>query len=224
MDPITAYNSKASDYAAYRLPYSGDIVTTALDITGLRSACTMVDVAAGTGIVSSMFIEHVTRIIAVEPNAEMRQQADHVLDTHETFTSIAGAAEHTTLPDASADLITVGQAWHWFDPQAAAREFVRILKPDGWVAVIWNRFGNTKDPDLTCLFPAGDAKRMEFPMVAKESWEQYIGGVRSAAAAPSVNDPAYHEFEQDQRTLFDSKALEGILTVEYCTVIEAGKL
>ena len=54
------------------------------------------------------------------------------------FASINGSAEATTLDDASVDFITAGQAFHWFEPDAARREFLRILKPDGWIVVLWN--------------------------------------------------------------------------------------
>jgi len=224
MNPIAAYNGKATDYAAYRLPYASEVFEAVSKATGLDSTWRMADIASGTGRVSEIFIEHVARVLAVEPNGEMREQANRLLNAGGAFESVAGTAEHTTLPTASVDLITVGQAWHWFDPQAAACEFRRILKPEGWVALIWNRLGNEDDIDMSPLFAPGETTHMAFPMVAEESWEQYIGGTRSMAAAPSVNDPAYREFEQDQRRIFDSRAVNGMFTVEYRTEIVAGRL
>jgi len=224
MNPISTYNGKAADYAAYRLPYASEVFETVSRITGLGSNWHMADIASGTGRVSEIFIGHVACVFAVEPNGEMREQASRQPGAPGALESIAGTAEHTTLPAASIDLITVGQAWHWFDPQAAVCEFKRILKPDGWVALIWNCLGNEDDADITPLFAPGEAISMSFPMAARESWEQYIGGTRSAAAAPSVSDPAYRGFEQDQRRIFDSRAVGGRLTVEYCTKIVAGRL
>ena len=54
------------------------------------------------------------------------------------FTSIDAPAEATTLPDQSVDFITAGQAFHWFDQARARTEFARILRPDGWVVLVWN--------------------------------------------------------------------------------------
>ena len=65
---------------------------------------------------------------------------------------------------------------------------------------------------------------MAFPMIVEESWEQYIGGMRSAAAAPSVNDPAYPRFESNQRLIFDSGAVDGVFTIEYRTEVVVGKV
>ncbi len=224
MNPIAAYNGKAADYATYRLPYAGEILEAVSKITGLDSTWRMADIASGTGRVSEIFVGHVARVLAVEPNGEMREQANRLLNARSAFESVDGTAEHTTLPAASVDLITVGQAWHWFNPQAAVSEFRRILKPEGWVALIWNRLGNEDDIDISPLFAPGETTRMAFPMVAEESWEQYIGGTRSTAAAPSISDPAYLGFEQDQRRIFDSRAVNGMFTVEYRTEIVAGRL
>jgi SAM-dependent methyltransferase len=40
--------------------------------------------------------------------------------------------------DASADLVTCAQAWHWVDEELAAPEVARVLRPDGWLAIVWN--------------------------------------------------------------------------------------
>ena len=62
----------------------------------------------------------------------------NILLRYPRFTSINGSAEATTLPDSCADFVTVGQAFHWFKPEPTRREFARILRPDGWVAIVWN--------------------------------------------------------------------------------------
>lgn len=224
MNPITAYNGKAADYATHRLPYASESVAATLDMTTQGSSCDMADIAAGTGHVSAMFISHVRSIVAVEPNEEMRKQANRLLGMRATFRSVSGTAEDTSLNAASVDLITVGQAWHWLNPQAAALEFARVLRPRGWVVIIWNSFLGEDAPDLTPLLVPGGTRYASFPMAVEESWEQYIGGTRSAAAAPSVNDPSYPEFEQAQRKRFESEAVGGVLMIKYRTEIRAGRL
>ena len=74
----------------------------------------------------------------VEPNDEMRQAGERLLSGHGSFESVAGTAESTTLPRGNVDLITAGQAFHWFDPEAAREEFARVLRPGGNVVLVWN--------------------------------------------------------------------------------------
>ena len=68
----------------------------------------------------------------------MRKAGEEYLANYPGFTSIEGSAESTTLPDASIDLVTAAQAAHWFDRERALEEFQRILKPGGYLALIWN--------------------------------------------------------------------------------------
>ena len=63
-------------------------------------------------------------VVAVEPGDEMRAVLERVLPEVE---ALAGTAEAIPLPDASVDAVTVGQAFHWFDPEAALAEMRRVL-------------------------------------------------------------------------------------------------
>src|SRR5258708_19892109 len=68
----------------------------------------------------------------------MGQAGEEYLASSDGFTSVMGSAQATTLDDASVDFVAAGQAFHWFEPSATRRGFARILKPGGWVVVIWN--------------------------------------------------------------------------------------
>ena len=85
-----------------------------------------------------MLLENGNPVFGVEPNTEMRQAGERLLAAFPKFTSVAGTAEATTLPDQSVDFVTAAQAAHWFDREHARREFVRILKPGGWLVLLWN--------------------------------------------------------------------------------------
>ena len=83
-------------------------------------------------------------VIGVEPNREMREAGEQMLDGFKRFKSLSGRAEATTLPANSVDAITSAQAVHWFDQEKSYLEFKRILKPEGVLFFLWNnRLSNT---------------------------------------------------------------------------------
>lgn len=96
------------------------------------------DIGSGTGISTELFLDFGNRVYAVEPNVDMRSKAEELLSAEVGFASIDGTAETTGLPDSSVDLIVAGQAFHWFEPTATRREFVRIARPGAVTALIWN--------------------------------------------------------------------------------------
>jgi len=153
----------------------------------------------------------------------MRRQAESHLGRHPAFRSTAGTAERTTLPDRSVDLITVGQALHWFDGPAARREFKRILKPDAMLATIWNQFDGAGHPELDDWFMPRTTERRSLGVKIRERWDGFIGGARSAASAPMPGDPGHEEFERTHRRVFDSRALDGRIEVAFVTHLVVGQ-
>ena len=106
---------------------------------GLRPSWVAADIGSGTGKLSRLLLSCGCTVFGVEPSPQMRAEAEEELAHFDgRFHSIAGSAEMTNLPDQSVDLIAAGQAAHWFDVQPAAVEFRRILRPGGWVALVWN--------------------------------------------------------------------------------------
>ena len=96
---------------------------------------TVVDVAAGTGKLTRQLVARGLHVVAVEPIGEMLDVLRRVLPEVE---ALEGVAEDLPLADGSADAITVGQAFHWFDHERVVPEFHRVLKPGGTVALVWN--------------------------------------------------------------------------------------
>ena len=92
----------------------------------------------GTGIFTRLLLDHGNVVHAIEPNDGMRAAAEAALGSNSNFVSINATAEATTLPDHSVDLVATAQAFHWFDPDPTRREFNRILKPGGWVLIVFN--------------------------------------------------------------------------------------
>jgi SAM-dependent methyltransferase len=101
----------------------------------LRPGRTVVDLAAGTGKLTRLLSATGAAVIAVEPVDEMR---DALRRTTPEAEARPGIAERTGLPDASADAVTVAQAFHWFDGPAALTEIHRVLPPHGRLAIVWN--------------------------------------------------------------------------------------
>ena len=157
-----AFSSKVADYVASRPDYAPSLLTTLREQCGLTNGACIADVGAGTGILSRSLLESGCQVIAVEPNAAMRAAAETALAGRPGYRSVAGSAEAMPLAAGAVDLITAAQAFHWFDPEPARRECLRVLKPHGQVALIWND-RTADDPlqtvldDLAARF--GGAKR-----------------------------------------------------------------
>jgi len=131
--PKERFSERAEDYARYRPGYPPE----ALDfiLAGLPAcALSVADVGAGTGISSRALAERGAQVLALDPNIAMIQTAE----PNAGVKYRRGDAEATGLPAASVDLVTAFQAFHWFERDAAMREFKRILKRPGRVAFVWN--------------------------------------------------------------------------------------
>jgi SAM-dependent methyltransferase len=137
-NPTTRFSDRVENYVRYRPSYPLQAVQVLQCACGLAPHHVIADLASGTGIWTRMLLENGNKVFGVEPNAEMRQAGEQFLADFSNFTSVAGTAEATTLPDASVDFVTAAQAAHWFHRPRSRQEFVRILKPGGWLVLLWN--------------------------------------------------------------------------------------
>jgi SAM-dependent methyltransferase len=102
---------------------------------GLHAGTPVVDVGAGTGKLTRQLVALGADVVAVEPAAGMRRRLEVAVPGART---LDGTAEDIPLPDASVEIVTAGQAFHWFDTRRALDEIARVLRPAGWLALLWN--------------------------------------------------------------------------------------
>ncbi|HKU58467.1 MAG TPA: class I SAM-dependent methyltransferase [Gaiellaceae bacterium] len=135
--PVAAagFGAAADVYERARPSYPEEAVRWIAERIHLDERSTVADVGAGTGKLTRMLVATHARIVAVEPVEAMRAV---LLDRVPGIEVLDGTAEAIPLPDASADAITVAQAFHWFDHERAIPELHRVLKPGGWLVLIWN--------------------------------------------------------------------------------------
>ena len=125
-----SFGSVASDYDRYRPPPPPQ----ALDWLIPRDARAILDLAAGTGVVTRELIGRAARVMAVEPDGRMREVLAARCPEAEV---LEGRGEDIPLPDASVDAVVVSAAWHWLDPERAVPEITRVLRAGGTLGVIW---------------------------------------------------------------------------------------
>ena len=126
------FSNKSVDYSQFRPAYSPAAIEW---LRSNVSGDSVLDVGAGTGIFTNMLLRAFKTVSAVEPNDDMRKCFQENLPE---LLCQDTTAEATGLPDDSVDLITVAQAFHWLDAEEFKREALRILRPGGSVAIVWN--------------------------------------------------------------------------------------
>lgn len=132
------FTDRVENYVKYRPGYPAEILDLFRDELGLTPESIVADIGSGTGILTRIFLDNGNTVFAVEPNDAMRSAAEKDLGGDGNFQSIKGTAEKTGLESDLVDLATAAQAFHWFDPVSSGREFRRILKPNGHIALVWN--------------------------------------------------------------------------------------
>lgn len=249
-DPTRRFSDRVADYVRYRPGYPLELLQTLEREAGLGPDSVVADVGSGTGISAAMLLRSGCSVYAVEPNAEMRRSAEELLGERPGFHSVAGTAEETTLPDGSVDLVTAGQAFHWFDRDTARAEFVRILRPEGRVALFWNGRRTESTPFLRAYeellhrfgtdyrqvdhLRIGAAEFAAFFAAPYESWSfpnQQVfdfaglrGRLLSSSYTPAPGHPDHEPMLRELRAIFERHEDGGRVRFEYDTELHLGRL
>lgn len=138
MDTTKKFNGIANEYTQSRPSYAIDFIEYLYKKHGVTELSVIADIGSGTGKFAKQLLDKGSKVFCVEPNVDMRLVAERELSSYPNFSSVAGCAENTTLPDNSIDFITTAQAFHWFEPKCFKKECIRIIKPGGKAFLIWN--------------------------------------------------------------------------------------
>ena len=138
LEPTSRFTSRVENYIKYRPGYPAEILDILREECGLDASWGVADMGSGTGLLSELFLKNGNLVYGIEPNAAMRSAGEAILGEYPNFASVDGTAESTTLPDSWVEMITAGQAFHWFDRAEAKKEFARILCPGGRIVLVWN--------------------------------------------------------------------------------------
>ena len=197
------FSDRVENYIRYRPGYPPEVLNTLRNECGLMPAHVIADVASGTGIWTRRLLANGNAVYGVEPNVDMRKAGEKLLAAFPKFTSVDGKAEATGLPDVGVDFVTSAQAAHWFDLVAARREFSRILKPGGWLVLLWNEREVNTNPFL---------RDYEHLLLAYGTDYEEVRHERTTDSVNEFFDPApYQERVFSMRQDFDYAGLEGRL-------------
>lgn len=248
---IERFDGRADDYVRYRERYDAyQILAPLRDWCGLTPGWLVADIGAGTGMLADVFLANGNRVIAIEPNAEMRAACVRLHQQQPLLEMREGTAEATRLPDASIDMVCSGRALHWFNLEAAVREFRRIVRPGGWVISVAagrTEFGREENVAFAKLierysecardraaaysaytrmknfFAGGDFRHHERGDEMRMDWGHLRGMALSLSHAPLPHDPRFAAFERDLQEFFHRYAKDGVVTWEARCWLNAGR-
>ena len=244
------FSDRVENYVRYRPGYPPEVLQTLKTECGLSRGHVIADIASGTGIWTCRLLENGNPVLGVEPNVEMRAAGEHLLAGFRNFTSIAGTAEATTLADQSVNFVTAAQAAHWFDRECARREFVRILRPHGWLVLLWNERVTDSTPflrdyeqlllnygtdyqeirherttaEINQFFDPAPFEERAFDMRQEFDYAGIEGRLLSSSYAPGPDHPQHASMLRELQRIFEAHAVNGTATFEYKTRVYFGHL
>ncbi|MFX1458222.1 MAG: class I SAM-dependent methyltransferase [Promethearchaeota archaeon] len=243
LDPKKRFSSRVENYIKFRPNYPSEIIKFLKEKKILIKDSIIADIGSGTGILSEIFLKNGNVVYGIEPNADMRNAAEKLLENYSDFITVDGSAESTNLKGKSIDIITVGQAFHWFDIKQTQKEFRRILKEGGYVILIWNnrkksdsgfsteyekfilkygkdyKFTRKDETDINNFFKY---EKEVFYNYQDFDFEGLKGRLLSASYIPLENSPEYEDMIKELAFIFDKYQHDGTIKLEYDTEVYYG--
>lgn len=241
------FYNKAKEYAIGRPSYPKEILNKIREL-GILKESIIADVGAGTGLLTHVLCNLGCNVFAVEPNSEMISECKKYCSNDTNIKYICAPAEATEFKDNSIDIITVAQAFHWFDRKLCKVEFQRILKENGYVITLWNAMENDSEfineyidiigryeikttagnsdfyPDKEKLeFFGQEYTKIYYDNVQTLIKEEIICNALSISYTPSKSDKEYKEFNRELLKLFSMYEENGKVTVHYKTEVCIGQ-
>lgn len=243
--PTERFSSRVDDYARYRPSYPPPAIELLKERCGLVAGAVVADLGSGTGILTELLLEGGAEVFAVEPNDGMRGAAEAQLGHHPRFRSVKGTAESTTLAAASVDLLVAGQAFHWFDPQRARTEALRVLRQGAWAALLWNERPPEATPFLADYEALLERHAPEYTRIAASradvgamreflgaamevrafaneqilDFEGLKGRLMSSSYAPEPGSPGHEPMIARLREVFARHERDGQIVMPYSTLV-----
>jgi SAM-dependent methyltransferase len=186
-NPAGRFSGLSDLYARCRPTYPAGAIDLLVRRAALGPSSCLVDVGCGTGISSRLFAERGVPVIGVDPNAEMlrKAEAEPLPAGAAPVRYVVGRGEATGLPDGVADIVLAAQAFHWCQPDAALREFHRLLKSGGWAALLWNE--RDEADEFTAAYGA---------VIRTAPEAAAVEGPRTTAGEPLLTHPCFRDGER----------------------------
>ncbi len=242
---IQRFSDKAENYHQYRPGYPHAAIVQIFRDLPINSQFIAADIGAGTGISANLLAQKGIQVIAVEPNAKMRA----IAQPHPLVKYVDGHADKLDFADNFFDLVTSFQAFHWFPPEASLREFARVLKPSGRIALVWNDLdtnhlfsgeyykiirtvadNSTPEQLWTAIAPLTTSifftnlQLHIFPNIKKYNQETLTGLVKSISWFPNDGNIQQQVFSQLLNLISQHSDEDGFVELHHCTRVYTANL
>jgi SAM-dependent methyltransferase len=250
LNPTARFSDRVENYLKYRPHYPDEITAYLKEKTVLKKDSIVADIGSGTGFSTELFLKNGNTSYGVEPNKAMREAGEQYLSSYKNFISVDGTAENTTLESGLIDIISAGQAFHWFNHPLSKKEFQRIAKPGGYLILIWNvrhfiDAGFAVDYENLLTEFGTDYKEVEHKTITNDDYDEFysgkyitstfenkqlldFGGLKgrllSSSYAPGEESSNYHPMIKKLKEIFDKYQSGGTVKMKYTTEIYWGRI
>ncbi|WP_160687741.1 class I SAM-dependent methyltransferase [Clostridium sp. C2-6-12] len=246
------YSNKTEDYDKYRPSFPAEIMKFLYSNNIINDNSVIADIGSGTGRFTRLLLEKGNTVYGVEQNNEMRAKAEELLSQFSNFISIAGSAEKTGLEDNCFDLITVAQAFHWFNKEKCLLEFKRIIKDNGKVFIVWDDFVGdyndfsteyrnvlskyrndkpenngrklSRDEMVYDFFRDNKYETLSFTHELYQNFDGIKGGALSASFTPKPDEENYDQFILELQNVFEKYQTAGKVCTAFRSMCYLGEI